>query len=178
MASSLSEIESLSAARAALEAGDIHHASALAQDAWQCASADAGRTEAGYLLCTTHNRKGEWAALLQVAPAVLTLLERQADVARRVELLRWMTLAACELARFDLALQSAGESCRLAEDAADRAQWALSLVAMGCCIERMGDPWQAPRLMEEARHVMRGVDEPYTQCVILNNLSAAYIGAF
>ena len=178
MASSLLEHEPLLAVRAALEAGDIHHASTLAGAAWQAAPDDAARVEAGFLLCTTHNRKGEWDGLLQVAPAVLALLDRQGDVGRRVELLRWVTLAACELARFDLALHSAGESCRLAEGGADRAQWALSLVAMGCCIERMGDPWQAHRLMEEARHVMRGVDEPYTQCVILNNLCAAYIGAF
>ena len=178
MASSPPESEPLSAVRAALEAGDIHHAGALAAAAWQAPGDDAFRAEAGFLLCTTHNRKGEWAALLDAAPAVLAINEGQGQVGRRVEVLRWATLAACELARFDIALQSAGESCRLAETAGDRAQWALSLVAMGCCIERMGDPWQAHRLMEEARQVVLGVDEPYTHCVILNNLCAAYIGAF
>jgi diguanylate cyclase (GGDEF)-like protein len=172
------ENEPLQAVRAALEAGDIHHAGALAAAAWRAPADEAFRAEAGFLLCTTHNRKGEWTALLELAPAVLALLQGQGGVGRRVELLRWVTLAACELARFDLALQSADESCRLAESAGERAQWALSLVSMGCCIERMGDPWQAYRLMEEARQLMHGVDEPYTQSVIRNNLAAAYIGAY
>jgi diguanylate cyclase (GGDEF)-like protein len=179
MASRTNETATLQAARDALADGRIDEASRLAEAAFATLpdGSDA-RAEAGYLLCMAHYRVGRWAAVLDCGEQALPLLEAPEQIARRVEVRRWMTLAACETGRFDLGLYSANDSCRLAEAAGDRAQLALSLVALGICIERIGDPWQAHRLMEEARTLVQGEEDPYTQCVILNNLCAAYIGAF
>ena len=180
MATSTNEIEPLHAARAAMEGGNLHQASMLAAAVWRAAPHpdDPVRAEAGYLLCTAHYRLGNWPALLEFSESVLPMLQRSGSTPKQVEVLRWVTLAACELGRFELALRSANESCRLADAAGERSQLALSLVALGICIERMGDPWQAHRLMEEARTLMQGVDDAYARCMILNNLSASYIGAF
>jgi diguanylate cyclase (GGDEF)-like protein len=135
------------------------------------------RAEAGHLLCVCHYRLGNWAAMLESSDATLPLLQRAGMAAEQVELLRWVTLGACELGRFDQALRAANESCGLAEQQGHATQFALSLVALGICIERMGDPWQAHRLMEEALARMEGVDDAYARCMILNNLCASYIGA-
>lgn len=138
----------------------------------------AARADAGYLACMAAYRLGRWVALLERAQATLTLLEQEAQLERQVEVGRWLTLSAIETGRFDLALACAHESYRLAQSTGNRASIGLSLVALASCIERIGDPWQAYRLMEEARATVQSVDEPYTHCVILNNLCAAYIGVY
>lgn len=140
--------------------------------------ATAIRADAGYLACMAAYRLGRWVALLERAQPTLTLLEQQGDVERQVEVGRWLTLSAVETGRFDLALKCAHESYRLAQGTDNRASIGLSLVALASCIERIGDPWQAYRLMEEARTTVQSVDDPYTHCVILNNLCAAYIGVY
>lgn len=174
------DFEPLQAARAALDGGNVHQAALLAASAWRAASPadERARAEAGYLLCTTHHRMGRWPAMLESSAEVLPLLHRTGAFAREIELLRWVTLAACELGRFDHGLRCATEACKVAQADGDRSQQALSLLALAICIERMGDPWQAYRLMDEARVNMRGVDDPYTHCMILNNLCAVDIGAF
>jgi diguanylate cyclase (GGDEF)-like protein len=170
----------LAAARAALNAGQAQEAALLAGAVWRAVSPndEQARADAGFVLCTCHYRLGNWSAMLENSEPVLPLLQRCGRVAERVELLRWVTLAACELGRFEQALRCANESCALAEAHGDATQLALSLVALGICIERMGDPWQAHRLMEEALARMEGMDNPYARCMILNNLCASYIGAF
>jgi diguanylate cyclase (GGDEF)-like protein len=170
----------LAAARTALNAGQAQEAALLAAAVWRGASPadERARAAAGFVLCTSHYRLGNWSAMLETSEPVLPLLQRGGMVAERVELLRWVTLAACELGRFDQALRCANESCALAEQHGDVTQLALSLVALGICIERMGDPWQAHRLLEEALLRMEGVDDPYARCMILNNLCASYIGAY
>lgn len=180
MPSSPPATDPLAAARAALNAGQAQEAALLAGAVWLAASPtdERARAEAGFLLCTSHYRLGNWAAMLETSEPVMPLLRRAAMVAQRVELLRWVTLAACELGRFEQALQAANEACTLAEEHADATQLALSLVALGICIERMGDPWQAHRLMEQALVRMAGVDDAYSRCMILNNLCASYIGAY
>ncbi len=159
--------------------GQAQEAALLAAAAWRAASPadERARGEAGHLLCVSHYRLGNWAAMLDSSESTLPLLQRTGMVAEQVELLRWVTLAACELGRFEQALRSANESCALAEQHGQSAQFALSLVTLGICIERMGDPWQAHRLMEEALARMEGVDDTYARCMILNNLCASYIGA-
>ncbi|MEK8029495.1 diguanylate cyclase [Ideonella sp. DXS29W] len=175
-----SDIGPLQAARAALEAGNMHQASLLAGAAFRAAAQadDHGRAEAGYLLCMAQFRLGRWPAVLESGEASSPLLHRIGAIVRQVEVLRWVTIAASELGRFDLALASANESCRVAEAAGERVPLALSLMALGVCIERMGDPWQAHRLVEEARVLLQGENSPYAQSMILNNLCASYLGAF
>ncbi len=180
MSSSPTEIGPLQAARAAVDAGNMHDASFLAGAAWRAASQadDESRAEAGYLLTMAQFRLGRWPAVLDSGEAAVPLLHRTDQIDRQVEVLRWMTIAASELGRFDLALSCANESCRVAEASGQQGPLALSLMALGICIERMGDPWQAHRLVEEARLLMQGENNPYAQSMILNNLCASYIGAF
>lgn len=173
-------VDPLASARAALDAGQAQEAALLAGAVWRAAAPvdEQARAAAGFVLCTSHYRLGNWSAMLESSESVLPLLQRCNRVAERVELLRWVTLAACELGRFEQALHCANESCTLAEVHGDTTQLALSLVALGICIERMGDPWQAHRLLEEALARMEGVDNAYARCMILNNLCASYLGAF
>ena len=89
-----------------------------------------------------------------------------------------MTLAGCETGRFEQALACANLACALATEIGERRQLALSLTALGACFERMGDPWQAERLMDEARAIAQAVGDPFAQLVTLNNLCAVCIGAF
>ncbi|WP_374562684.1 diguanylate cyclase [Ideonella sp.] len=174
------EIGPLHAARAAVDAGNMHEVSLLAGAAWRAAAQadDQSRAEAGYLLTMAQFRLGRWPAVIDSGEAASALLHRTGEIARQVEVLRWVTIAASELGRFDLALTCANESCRVAEAAGQKGPLALSLMALGICIERMGDPWQAHRLVEEARLLMQGESNPYAQSMILNNLCASYIGAF
>lgn len=174
------EIGPLHAARAAVDAGNMHQASLLADAAWRAVALadDRARAEAGYLLTMARFRLGRWPAVLEIGETASTLLHGTGEIARQVEVLRWVTIAASELGRFDLALSNANESCRVAEAAGERVTLALSLMALGICIERIGDPWQAHRLVEEARQLMLGENNPYAQSMILNNLCASYIGAF
>jgi diguanylate cyclase (GGDEF)-like protein len=175
-----SEAGPLQAARAAVDAGNMHQASLLADAAWRAVpqADDRGRAEAGYLLTMARFRLGRWPAVLDIGESAAALLNRTGEISRHVEVLRWVTIAASELGRFDLALSSANESCRVAEAAGERGPLALSLMALGICIERMGDPWQAHRLVEEARLLLQGENNPYAQSMVLNNLCASYIGAF
>lgn len=174
------EIGPLQAARAAVDAGNMHEALLLAEAAWRAlAQSDVrSRAEAGYLLTMARFRLGRWPAVLEVGETASSLLHGTGEIARQVEVLRWVTIAASELGRFDLALSSANESCRVADAAGERVPLALSLMALGICIERMGDPWQAHRLVEEARALLQGENSPYAQSMVLNNLCASYIGAY
>src|SRR5437762_3345821 len=60
----------------------------------------------------------------------------------------------------------------------DLAQLAWALTALGACFERMGDPWQAERLMDDAMRLAHELDDPFAKLVALNNLCAVCIGAF
>lgn len=94
------------------------------------------------------------------------------------ELLRWMGLAGADAGRFDVALRSAEKALRLAQQRDDSGQRALSLNALAACFERMGDPWQAERLMREALALAEADGSDYVRVVTLNNLAALTIGAF
>lgn len=171
----------LQRARAARDASALAEGRELSQRAWD-RSADGGsadeRAEAGFLLCLFLYRLGALTELLAVGPDVLATMKAHARRANRADLLRWMTLAGCELGRFEAALHCANEACSLAQELGDQRQLALSLTALGACFERMGDPWQAERLMGDALEVAREADDPFAQLVTLNNLCAVCIGAF
>lgn len=138
----------------------------------------ATEAEAGYLASMAAYRLGRWLVLRERAQQALPLLEQQGQVERQIEVSRWLTLGAVETGRFDLALRCAHDAYRLAQSTGNAASIGLSLVALGSCIERLGDPWQAQRLMEEAHAAVKGVDDAYTHCVILNNLCASSIGIY
>ena len=55
---------------------------------------------------------------------------------------------------------------------------AVALNGLGACFERMGDPWQAERLMSEAAGLLRTNATPFERVVTLTNLCTVAIGAY
>jgi diguanylate cyclase (GGDEF)-like protein len=171
----------LTRARAARDAADHAGGRTLAEQAWTLARQSGGddaRAEAGHLLCLFAYRLGDMPHLLRLGDEVLPVLASPAHRGMRIDLLRWMALGGCETGRFEAALRHANEACALSHDLGDRRQLALSLTALGACFERMGDPWQAERLMDEALDFARAVGDPFALLVTLNNLCAVCIGAY
>ena len=173
--------EVLHESREALKGVHLAKGCALAEQAWTLAQASgspAAIAEAGHLLCIFHYRLGAFTALLALGETVLPALGVPSWRNHRIDLLRWMTLAGCETGRFERALRLANEGYALAQQAGEPGQIALSLTALGACFERMGDPWQAERLMHEALREARAAGDAFALLVALNNLCAVCIGAF
>jgi len=173
--------ELLRLARAARDSSALDEGRQLAERAWAM-SAHSGtedeRCEAGHLLCLFHYRLGSLDTLIELGEQVVGILDASERRSTKADLLRWMALAGCETGRFETALHSANEACTIAQDLGDQRQLALSLTALGACFERMGDPWQAERLMDDALLLAKEVGDPFAQLVTLNNLCAVCIGAY
>jgi diguanylate cyclase (GGDEF)-like protein len=174
--------ELLARARAARDASALAEGRDLAQRAWaisaQGGATEDERCEAGHLLCLFHYRLGSLEALMDLGQQVVPVLKAPERRSAKADLLRWMALAGCETGRFETALHCANDACAVSQDLGDQRQLALSLTALGACFERMGDPWQAERLMEDALLVAKEIGDPFAQLVTLNNLCAVCIGAY
>ncbi|HSI56734.1 MAG TPA: GGDEF domain-containing protein [Ideonella sp.] len=168
----------LADARAARAASSLADGLRCAREALASAADDRERGEAGHLACFFLFRLGELAELVEVGQQAAGRLQAAALRKEWGELLRWMTLAACELGRFELAMRCATEGCALAQQGEDLAEQALTLNAMAACFERIGDPWQAERLMQDALALARQHGGVYARMATLNNLSAVTIGAY
>jgi diguanylate cyclase (GGDEF)-like protein len=171
----------LQRARVARDTSALDDGRALAERAWALSAhlgTEAERCEAGHLLCLFHYRLGALDALIELGDEVVAAMTAPERRSARADLLRWMALAGCETGRFETALRCANEACGLAQELGDPRQLALSLTALGACFERMGDPWQAERLMDDARLIAGELGDPFAQLVTLNNLCAVCIGAF
>jgi diguanylate cyclase (GGDEF)-like protein len=105
-------------------------------------------------------------------------MRAQGPSERLCELLRWVTLGSFETGNFELATRCASESHAVAQALGDVRQIALALNALGAGFERMGDPWQAERVMNEAAALVRDSDHVFEQLVSLNNLCGVALGAF
>ena len=124
------------ARRAATRAGALGRADdeALA-DAWAC----------------THlARLGQLAEVLEQAPRALARLTAPQHHERRRELLRHITMAASELARFDTAVDAAHELMGMAHASGQPDDALAASFLLAATLERMGDSWQALRLLVEA----------------------------
>ena len=171
----------LAQARAARDSQSLDEGRRVAQAAWALARqarAGAEQTEAGFLLCLFQYRLGALTELLDSGAAVLPLLVAPEQRQQRCELLRWMCLAGCDTGRFDAALGAAQEVVTLGQQADDAITTVLGLNSLAGCLERMGDPWQAERLLSEALPTARATGDPFVRLATLNNLSAITIGAF
>lgn len=144
------------------------------------------RIDAGMLACECMFRLSRLEALIDFAPQVLPDLLPSpvaADVQElhqedRCRLLRWMTLAYAETARFEQGIATAREFCALADATGDDAMQALALSTMAVVFDRMGDPWQGERLMLDALQHAERQDALRPKMLTLNNLAAVTIGAF
>lgn len=173
--------DSLAGARKAQKESRLDEGLALAQQAWDLALAlgmVAEQIEAGQLRTFFLYRRGALAPMLVAAEAVLLLLRRQDASPGLFDLLRWMTLGACETGDFETAMRCGTEGHAVAHELGELRLIALSLNALGACFERMGDPWQAERLMNEAAALVRLQATPYERVVTLNNLCGVCLGAF
>lgn len=170
----------LAQAREAQQQAQLDLGQALAEEAWVRAGADgfvSEQAEAGRLRCFFRFRRGDLAGMLQAGQQALPLLRPQGASAALCELLRWMSLAACELGDFEQGLACAHEALQQATDLGDLRVRAIALNGMGACFERMGDPWQAERLMNESAALLRDQATPFERVVTLNNLCAVALSA-
>ena len=151
----------LTEARAALAAGHYALAQSAAAQGLQQAQSRQAWPEAAlawHLWVQVLFRDGRFPALLEGwdDQAVKHLPPRE-----RVEVHRWAALAACECERIDVALQHARLACAAADEADEAeapALQALGLTCLAVCFDRMGDPWQAERMLHKAIDTWEGGD--------------------
>lgn len=171
----------LAAAHASLAAQALEDARGAAEQAWRMAQTRGdpdALADAGHTLCECLFRLGALGELITVGQQVLPHLTTPARWPLRAEILRRTTLAACELGQHELALRTATEGFELAQLHDDPKALSLAYSALGACFERMGDPWQAERLITDALRLARASDDTFVLMVTLNNLCAIAIGAY
>jgi diguanylate cyclase (GGDEF)-like protein len=167
----------LAQAEACLQKGEFSAGLRAAEQAWTEDRDAAGHARAGWLRAFFTYRQSDFAGLLALTEPLGPALRAQGGP-DLPEYLRSVVLAACEMARFDIALPTAYELHALAETDGRPAPRALALNAFGACFERMGDPWQAERLMREALMLVHDGGNARDVFITLNNLCAVLIGAF
>jgi diguanylate cyclase (GGDEF)-like protein len=163
----------LAAAEAAKSAGDI--AAGLA--AAEAARAAGAGWPAERLLAFFRFRSGALGAVVEHGVKALPLAAT-APPDERFDFLRTLAVAAMEGGRFDVALPAAEQALALVQGGSNHGRLALALNALACCFERMGDPWQAERMMVDALVAARASDETHPLLATLNNLVAVEIGMF
>ncbi len=168
----------LERAAAALAANHLQEGLLAAQEALARAARDEDSQRAALLLMHCQFRSGALAATIDSGLELLPRLRAGGPPAELFNVLRMVSLAACDVGRFDVALPCAREAQNHALQRADRGDLALALNVMACNIERMGDPWQAERLMSDALAIARQQDKIHPVFATLNNLCASLIGMY
>jgi len=168
----------LARAEAARAADQLQEGLLAAREALGSATDDDDRRRAAVLLVHFQFRSGSLAALIATGIEQLPLMRAGGPANDLFFVLRTVSLAACDVGRFDLALPCAQESQGLATQLGDRGRLALAVNAVACCFERMGDPWQAERLMNDALAIARQQEEIHPVFATLNNLCACQIGMY
>jgi diguanylate cyclase (GGDEF)-like protein len=171
----------LEQARAAQREARLEEGLALAEQAWAASQQQgylAEQVEAGRLRSFFRFRRGDLPGMLAAGQEVLPLMRPLGAQPWLCELLRWMSLAASEIGDFETGLACANEGCALAQELGDVRIQAVALNALGASFERMGDPWQAERLMNEAAALVRDQATPYEHVVTFNNLCSVALGAY
>ncbi|UXH78621.1 diguanylate cyclase [Roseateles amylovorans] len=173
--------ELLERAREAQQQHRLAEGLTLAEAIWRRAGADGfvnEQAEAGKLRSFFLLRQGDLRGMLDAGQQALALLRPLGPSRSICELLRWMSLSACELGDYELGLACAHEAVQQAGELGDVRMRAVALNGMGACFERMGDPWQAERLMGEAAGMIRSEATPYERVVTLTNLCTVALGAY
>lgn len=146
----------LRACLAAAEPGAGIHAAAAEAAAQRAAelAAQLGlaleRGRAAAWRCVHLLRLGRHDDLLQASSLALPLLDAPALQAERRELLRNTAMAGSENGEFDIALGAAHELVRSSAGDLGAGPALLAAMTLSVCFERMGDSWQALRIMESA----------------------------
>lgn len=146
LAQALAAESALAQAHEARRQGELALALAHALSAHAQAPLAGLKAAAGLLACFCHFRLGQHRALLGLGEPLLGLV---VEPERRLELLRWLTVAAAEAGHFALAQRLGAEALALADRAGDEAAVTAVRQAVALTFDRMGDPWRAEQLMCE-----------------------------
>ena len=132
---------------------------------------------AGAWLCAHLLRLGQHADVLREAqPLLVGLLQAAELAAERRDLLRVLTLSASETADFDIALDAAHELVRITATLDEDGPALSAAFALAVCFERMGDGWQAARLLTQALQDHRGGAAELPVMMAHNGLCAVSLG--
>ncbi len=170
----------LEVARAQAQA-DLSLGFAAATRAWEIASSQGQFSEyleAGRWRCFYLYRRGEMVEMLSAAQRLMPQFREQGNSACLCELLRWMAFSAAEQGDFESALAHVNETLARARELADPKLVALALNAVGAVLERMGDPWQAERLMNEAAALVGEQAGAAERLIAHNNLATVGLSHF
>lgn len=107
------------------------------------------RGRAAELRCLHLARLGRYTEALAAVHEALPLLQRADQQTERCAVLRTQAMSASETNDFETALSAANEMVRLARDR-DASTALDAAIALAACFERMGDPWQAERVLSGA----------------------------
>ncbi|MCP5285075.1 MAG: GGDEF domain-containing protein [Burkholderiaceae bacterium] len=169
--------QALADAQACLDRGALAAGLAAADRAAVLATDNTTRAQAGWLQAQLTYRRGDYAGVLALADTLTPMLRAEGGDNLR-EFLRSVVFAGAEIGRFDLALPAAYEVHALAEATGRAGPRSQALNAFGICFERMGDPWQAERLLRDALSLARDGEVQRELLAALNNLCAVLIGAY
>lgn len=133
---------------------------------------------AGGWLASQLNRAGRHVESQQAAKQVLAEMDTLALKPDRQELLRVLTLSASEVGAFDVALDAAHELVRSTADSTDDGPALIAAYSLAVCLERMGDSWQAVRVLGEALSRRSQCPPGRPLLLALNGLCAVTLGAF
>lgn len=172
-----------SALAAALQAAELAHDRAellpgldTARRAWRLAEtlAPAGQAQAraGYLVAHALYRLGRFHELGEHGATAALLLRELGQAEAACHVLRWVALGVSEIACFAEALHAAQLGLKIAEGAAHDPSRVLLTNALAACFERMGDPWQAERLLGDALALATERCGDEERFVCMNNLCA------
>ncbi len=117
---------------------------------------------------------GRHADMLAQARTLLPLLD--GHTALRHQLLRQTTLSACELGAFDVALDAAHELSQTAKRSGLPQDALAASFLLAVCLERMGDSWQALRLLTEALAAYGSREPSHALLVASNAVCAISVG--
>ena len=140
------------------------------------------RARAGAWLCAHLLRMGQHAEVLKEAQTQLALLSAPSVALalgdEKRELMRVVTLSACEIGAFDLALDTAHELVHLTGPLGDAGASLEAAFALSICFERMGDSWQATSVVSRALQ-LHGQSAPGRPLLVTTSLLCAIsIGLF
>ena len=138
----------LAEAEAAHARRDLPECERTARLAWQSDEVTGqARGRAGLLLASSLYRLGRFDLLDAVHREVARALADTGATESACQVLRWVALGVPEIGRFNTGLEAARAGLRLAEEAGLVSARVLLVNALAACFERIGDPWQAERLL-------------------------------
>jgi len=126
--------------------------------------------------CTHLARMACHDEVLQLAREVSPLLQGEDRVAERMELLRCVTLSASEVGAFDQALDAAHALVAVCKERSDVDSALSAAFGLAVCLERLGDSWQASRLLQQALQERGEAGDSRPYLIACNGLCAISLG--